>query len=1226
MPQLPDSLKFLVQRDGVSQKQRRPFALDPSFVKLDERKLEDFLVFAIEYSKKVNFFSLNNKPEGSWEGFWNSDPTMVIAAITKTNPLPAKLSFEKISSGPPTLQGLDKSIDHILDIAKKIDYWYKNIRRGTSLHIELRRLIEANLSELLIEVASLEKSVDKFITGYKGYNEDNYLGFSSEWDFDLKDNKPEINLNLLIPQPDINKDITYSCSSNLSEAQMLSAAFSIIKDHFTKIYNVYFQIVQLSSTHLEQSLTRADHPPHVALFISFLKLFLQVQNDLNQMTKKHLDFFYREVLGLKPKDAVPDKTHLFFELAKNRLEHSVDGGVRFRAGKDLQGNDLFYALDKTSVLNVAKVESLRTIYLEKPNIADQSKIGGIKAAPVANSEDGKGAPIQDKEKPTWFTMGSSNMPDGKIGFALASHELLLTEGTRTVTITVKTSKDVPIVNEKTFQVFLSGEGEWIPASYSASKLPGQLKGFEITFSLAPDLPQILPFDKDEFEEELGTNLPVVKILINPEKLKNPPTYQDFLDLKIESIALDIEVKGMTQVISFNDDGLQDTGKPFLPFTSVPKKGSSFYTGNSEVFRKNLKKLAIKIYWENSPEEIKEYYAGYGLEDEDGNINFGIKATLIGEKDQLPISFDILNGDSNNHPYILKADEEKLVFNSEITKLISSEKAEIYGLNNKVGFLRLNLLNDFGHTQYQQVLTRQMLAVAMFPSGVIGAWYRDTTRALVKATSTATMKDYEVVIPNPPYTPAIKSISIDYKSNVSGDIQFLHLHPFKNTYQVIEKIENSSLLPQFKNPKSKTEKNILIPQAGALLIGIRDLQPKQSLTLLFQVVENTADAELAKPKVQWYYLKSNEWEPFRESEVVSDTTDELLTAGIVEFAIPNDINKENTILPSDLNWIKAAVSENPEAISHAIDVHAQAAQVTFQNNDNGLSHLVRPLPAETISKLEYDNSAIKGIFQNYDSFGGQPAESDLNFYTRVSEHLRHKGRAITLFDYERLILERFPAIYKVRCVNHTDDTFHLSPGHVVISIVPDFSKLKAVDRMQPKVSLAQLEKIKRFMEERNCAFVGNPTKYNPNKQSSLHVLNPKYEKIRVSFRIRFQPEISSIEFHIEKIKNALIRFMSPWAFEDTSDITFGGKVFKSVLLHFVEKQPYVDYIKDFKMMHNGANEDVNIIESKTPISILVPDTVDTMDITYIDDEECVYDKLLEKRGLGYENLEETRINH
>ena len=45
---------------------------------------------------------------------------------------------------------------------------------------------------------------------------------------------------------------------------------------------------------------------------------------------------------------------------------------------------------------------------------------------------------------------------------------------------------------------------------------------------------------------------------------------------------------------------------------------------------------------------------------------------------------------------------------------------------------------------------------------------------------------------------------------------------------------------------------------------------------------------------------------------------------------------------------------------------------------------------------------------------------------------------------------------------------------------------------------------------------------------------------------------------------LIEYLSPWAFESGKDITFGGRIYKSVLLQFVEKRPYVDYVTSFKM--------------------------------------------------------------
>jgi hypothetical protein len=68
---------------------------------------------------------------------------------------------------------------------------------------------------------------------------------------------------------------------------------------------------------------------------------------------------------------------------------------------------------------------------------------------------------------------------------------------------------------------------------------------------------------------------------------------------------------------------------------------------------------------------------------------------------------------------------------------------------------------------------------------------------------------------------------------------------------------------------------------------------------------------------------------------------------------------------------------------------------------------------------------------YPSFGGRVTEDNAEFYNRVSERLRHKDRAITIFDYERLVLESFPDIYRVKCIDHTDEGCELAPGHVLV---------------------------------------------------------------------------------------------------------------------------------------------------------------------------------------------------
>ena len=48
--------------------------------------------------------------------------------------------------------------------------------------------------------------------------------------------------------------------------------------------------------------TEVQHnSPHFVLFVAFLKLFKYAQDEINKITKKHLDFYYRDVLHLTEK-------------------------------------------------------------------------------------------------------------------------------------------------------------------------------------------------------------------------------------------------------------------------------------------------------------------------------------------------------------------------------------------------------------------------------------------------------------------------------------------------------------------------------------------------------------------------------------------------------------------------------------------------------------------------------------------------------------------------------------------------------------------------------------------------------------------------------------------------------------------------------------------------------------------------------------------------------------
>jgi hypothetical protein len=234
----------------------------------------------------------------------------------------------------------------------------------------------------------------------------------------------------------------------------------------------------------------------------------------------------------------------------------------------------------------------------------------------------------------------------------------------------------------------------------------------------------------------------------------------------------------------------------------------------------------------------------------------------------------------------------------------------------------------------------------------------------------------------------------------------------------------------------------------------------------------------------------------------------------------------------------------------IALHTQAVTASLRDQGNDPGHLATPLAAGSIGKLKERLAAVKKVEQPYASFGGRVEEGD-GFEVRVSERLRHKGRAITLFDYERLVLQAFPDIYKVKCINHTDRQQEHVPGNVRVIVVPDLRNRNAVDPLQPMASLDSLDTIQEYLAERAGNF------------ATLHVTNPDYEEIRVQCQVRFHTGYDQGHY-LGQLVSDVQHFLSPWLHDEAADISFGGRIHGSSVLQFIEQRLYVDFVTDFRM--------------------------------------------------------------
>lgn len=999
--------------------------------------------------------------------------------------------------------------------------------------------------------------------------------------------------------------------------------------------------------------------PSLALFLSFLKLLRFPQEQMNGLTRRHLDFYYKEVLKLSQKPAVPDRVHLVFELARNAASAIIPEKTTLEGGKDKNGKQLIYATAEELVVNQARVALLKSVFHRRGE--------AILYAEKTDSIEGLGTEF-NVANPSWNAFGNENWPAAKPGFALASEVLLLKEGNRKIIVEIALKLDddpleLPL-KEKVhpqLMILLSGEKNWIEASnFEVNSLPGKSGGtFGFTINIDASEKAIIPYDKAIHEENFSTDLPILRVLINTANAEGYALYSALERAKITKANIEVEVSGVKNLNLENDHGKLDGSKPFYPFGTVPSKGSNFYVGNAEVFQKNWDRINLNISWKNKPESLRDHYDAYRR-----NINAGILAQKLSagntagqislqaglQKDlkrmsdsaainslrivpddnyftvkthylkdtkwfpdgaiavALPL-FGHLSVDRDSSdagfttsrllsPLLIKkgVDINKAV----LTNYLSKQPA---ALQSKVKKTPRAISTDFEVAKFNPGFKKTEINTGVFDQSVRNNYLRLTLEnsflhemyvnlySLVMMEKARTGAD--LVIPNLPYTPEIAAMTMDYKASASSvfafasgatsqekfknfkerSVQLFHELPFGQREQHVFLKEQCHFL------ETDARRNLRLLPAftaeGEFYIGLMNARASDIVSLLIQVVEGSEDPLAPTFKddqvVQWFALVNNEWQPLNADYISKNSTNNLLRAGIVRIQLPAGANPSNTMLDSGYHWIKAQL---PEGLRHTsvcriAGVYAQAAEAVFSDQQNELSHLMSAVPAGSIKRFVAMPPMVKGLNQPFASFGGSATEEDLKFYMRVSERLRHKNRAVNIWDYERLVLQHFPSVYKVKCLSHTsisqpDDPagyFELNPGYVSLIVIPDIRNQESFDPLRPRASRNLLREIENFIAPLNSLHV----KFNADY--------PDYESVFLDFSVRFHKSYDP-NAYIKILNDDLVRYLSPWAYGDFSGISFGGSIYKSVVIAFIENRPYVDYVSKVKMFHRKNESDKN----------------------------------------------------
>ncbi|MBR9997738.1 MAG: hypothetical protein KFF73_02150 [Cyclobacteriaceae bacterium] len=1219
-------------RNGTSQEQRALEKQSPVSVEIIDKTIEDWMVWAGKFSDHIAHFALNNAPAGSMKPFFTGNISAQLALAASFQPETLSQYIREVLQFLETEDSKLKDaytelFDIIFSFFSVVDHLYTSTRsdkeyngillnhiQAKLLPVEVRAIsyYKASLNaspELIIESQLIDLTI--FHEPVHGHEEFVVMGLSSlsgkrylySSDFKTYYNAIPSDLSIFGSQTGFVKQIKYVIQHNFftSILDEISASASFIKSLSQKYIAGYLS-------------DWPDHQPDYALFLTWLQLLGDTRDHLNDLTGRHLDFYYKKVLQLRPLEQSPDKAFLVMELNKVTSRYASAEDTVFIGPKDDGGNIITYKSIKETVLNKAGIKYLSALYYggANDNIGSQINNGRLFAAPVINSADGLGEKLED-DIIAWHPLHIKeyvnaelvdiHMPGATIGFAIASHYLRLKEGSRTITLEITPSNNIKF-NNFSYQAYITIEKEWLEIEDTDLQLAKSGSGYvtrmDFRCTIPADKDPVVAYNQGVHLGSLTATEPVLKIVLEHKDTENF-IYDTLSEILVSKVKLTVEVgdvsgtyneNGLKNLELHNDESPLNPSKPFFPWGPEPKVGNSFILGSDEVFYKKGAILQLNFYWKDYPLDsggninlsVLDYdssgsvqYSSYNSTNRTSTNDDGYVPkveilklsdnkwiTLQNDKQVFRVSDDAESTitDKTSMGIDLSSDSHKALF------LNKGEPWSSYSPRSNKGFLKIRLNNDFGHRDYYLALQ------SFFKLNV------DSASA-----------------PAYPYNPTLQSFTMSYTASCelspsstdpatfdNRPLNFYHIGPFGDSEQhKVLQNTNAKLLSRLI-----TSSGGVYSSQGSLFIGLENLLPGDTQAIFFQLQEGSEDPLLEKPEnhLTWEYLSSNNvWKEFEDSGV-GDNTGGLIESGIINFIIPKDTALVHTALESGLVWIRCSVSEAPDALCRIMGIYPNAVEVKrIIPEDTEYASMVAA-PGE-IKKLFVPEAKVKKIDQPYSSFDGKPTEASETFYIRASERLRHKNRAITIWDFERLVLQAFPEIYKVKCLNHTKITGSLSegnliyneiaPGYVSVITIPSLANRNDIDPLKPYTKKSTLQKIEDFLNERTSC------------QVIICTAQPDFEEVKVKCTIMLRKEFPDINYYREVIQQDIVRFLSPWAFSPQTEVSFGGRVHQSVLIDFIEELPYVDFLTDFELIHitsSGTSTKVDEAIASTARSILV----------------------------------------
>ena len=1161
---------------GTEQRERFPAALEEGAFQVDATRLEERLAMTGRLARQLLFFDLQDRDAGDWGELFLGDESCVLARILATDLEATLAEFLRDLRRPHNRALLAR---HVIELALEMDLWYKSLAANTApaavaVRARIRELVSQHLAadtRPLLEVATA-RGLFRAGDPAGGFQR---MALARSWLDPMWHQAARAAHETSGPRA------TADGLSDIGGSFDVEGRLDVdaLRRCFAAFLGAMSRVQELARELLLGSLTTKSHAPAAGLLLAFAQLTSVIQRQLNRFTDRHVDFYYRDCLRFTPRPGRLESVHLACTRnTRFSAEVPIRAGTVFVAGKDAAGNDIEFRTDSDVLLTDARVEKVAMLLLERDRlISPESEfdyVTRVKATPpmaVGWSDPARGTR-------RWPLFGGAGGEDARIGLAIATPLLLLQEGSREIRVTLRfgaattadfgalvaetvSATDAPAFNAaagrllsrwllsaddplsatdlagireaavricgravpvpdhasdllnflaagappkrdlmfnalfaSVLRVLLSTAEGWLEMQSAFVRRPsaeeaGGRAGLQIVLRLRPEDPPVVGCTTAVHGPQWQTQQPVFQLLLQPRA--HLYAYSLLCDAMLDDVTVAVHVTGIRNVVVYNNYGRLDPSKPLAPFGPLPTLSSYLVLGAPEIARKHLESLTLNLEWGQLPQDdggFEAYYRAYGGDFHTESFVATVALLHDGQwhgAGSRPLF--ALDPESDR----LRASIEISVDEGEVRKhWRASPEACPFDKGARNGYVRLQLAGPrgaFGHEQYPTLLSETV-----------------TENARLKRASK---------LPNPPYTPALERLTLDYRARTTLSLagaagsttasaagMVLHLYPFG--LQALGSVGAGRYHP-------------LLPRAdddGNLYIGISANQPPQRLSLLFHMSDvGAATGSVSAPRILWAALCTDQWRMLTPAQMLADSTEGFLASGIITVDLPAEITNNNRLMPAGLYWLRVSTTVSDfKMFARLRGVYAHALRAKRVS-------VAGPAPAAAVFQPRIAVPGLASVMQVGRSFGMRAAEDTRSVRMRAGERLRHKSRASTVWDIERLVLEHSPEVFKVKCFPTTarHGGGGLASGQVLVAVVPAVRRNDSNDSIRaPRINAAGLKRIADYLRGLASPWM------------QFDVVNAVYERIQVRCCVRLTPGVAT-GLVLRRINEAIIEYLSPW---------------------------------------------------------------------------------------------------